>query len=132
MYGQSKNMSKLKPEIENQIDKFVKYIRRMNSITDDDQLELLLQISYNQNQDSYTSLGVDLDGHVRFIREMSRYSDDKLRNILRTQYGWDLTLQDIFESNSKRVAIREMTEAAKDYKSDPRRFSRKVDAEFRR
>ncbi len=122
----------LNPKIENEIERFIKYIRRMNSITDDTQLEFLLQACYSRNQDSYTAIGIDLPGHVKFVREMSRYSDDKLRQMLKNQYSWDFTIQDIFENSSKKVAIREMTDAAKDMKSDPRKFARKIDQEFRR
>ncbi len=125
-------MLSLNPKIENEIERFIKYIRRMNSITDDAQLEFLLQACYSRNQDSYTSIGIDIPGHIKFLREMSRYSDDKIREILKKQYSWDISLQNIFEDNSKKVAIREMTNAAKDMKSDPRKFSRKVDQEFRR
>lgn len=120
------------PKIESEIDKFIKYIRRMNSITDDNQLEMLLTIMYNKNQETYTGVGVDLAGHVKWIREMSRYSDDKLRLIMREQCKWDLTLQNIFEDSSKRRALKEVSDAAKDYKSNPRSFARKVDSDFRR
>lgn len=122
----------LNPKIESEIDKFIKYIRRMNSITDDNQLEMLLTIMYNKNQETYTGMGVDLSGHVKFIRDMSRHSDDKLKQILKKQYEWDLTLQNILEDSSKRRAIKESTEAARSYKSDPRKFARQIDSEFRR
>ena len=122
----------LNSKIEKEIDKFIKYIRKTNSITDDQQLEFFLTVMYNRNPDTYTSLGVDIPGHVQFIREMAKYTDDQLRDKLRKQYNQDLAIQDIFENNSKRQAIREMTDAAKDYKSNPKLFARKVDSEFRR
>lgn len=125
-------MTKINPKIEKEIERFIKYIRRMNSITDDTQLEFLLQACYSRNQDSYTSIGIDIPGHIKFIREMSRKTDDKIRQELQKQYEWDFTIQDIFENSSKRVAIREMTDAAKDMKSNPKTFARKVDQEFRR
>ena len=122
----------LNSKIEKEIDKFIKYIRKTNSITDDQQLEFFLTVMYNRNPDTYTSLGVDIPGHVQFIREIAKYTDDQLRDKLRKQYNQDLAIQDIFENNSKRQAIREMTDAAKDYKSNPKLFARKVDSEFRR
>ena len=122
----------LNSKIEKEIDKFIKYIRKTNSITDDQQLEFFLTVMYNRNPDTYTSLGVDIPGHVQFIREMAKYTVDQLRDKLRKQYNQDLAIQDIFENNSKRQAIREMTDAAKDYKSNPKLFARKVDSEFRR
>lgn len=124
---------KLDPKIELEIERFVSYIRRMNSITDDGQLELLLQISISKNPDAYTSVGIDIPGHVRFIRQMSLKTDDYLRDHFRKQISVnkDPVYQDIFESSSKKRAIKEMKEAAKDLKSDPRFWARKVDAEFR-
>lgn len=132
--GKRNIMMKLDRKIEKEIDRFVSYIRRMNSITDDGQLELLLQISINRNPDIYTSIGIDIPGHIQFIRQMGYRSDDELRSYLRKQIviNKDPVYTDIFESSSKKRAIKEMTEAAKDLKSDPRSFARKIDAEFRK
>jgi len=125
---------KLDSKIEKEIEKFISYIRRMNSISDDEQLALLLQISINNNPDSYTSIGVDISGHIQFIRNMALQSDDYLRSYFRKQIiiNKDPVYTDIFESSSKKRAIKEMSQAAKDLKSDPRSFARKIDAEFRR
>ena len=79
----------LNSKIEKEIDKFIKYIRKTNSITDDQQLEFFLTVMYNRNPDTYTSLGVDIPGHVQFIREMAKYTDDQLRDKLRKQYNQD-------------------------------------------
>lgn len=126
-------MMSLDPKIEKEIEKFIGYVRRMNSITDDSQLELLLQISTSKNPDAYTSIGIDIPGHIAFIRQMSLKSDDYLRDYFRKQIGInkDPVFTDIFENSSKKRVIKEMGEAAKDLKSDPRGFARKVDAEFR-
>lgn len=127
-------MLRLDSKIEKEIERFVSYIRRMNSITDDDQLELLLQISIAKNPDAYTSIGIDISGHVQFIRQMGLKTDDWLRDYFRKQISInkDPVYTDIFESSSKKRAINEMKESAKDLKADPRAFARKVDAEFRR
>ena len=117
---------RLNDKIEKEINRFISYIRRMNSFTDDKQLETLLTIAYNNNTDSYTSLGVDLAGHVQFIREMGKYSDDQLKHNLRKKYQTDLIYQDIFENSSKKKAIKETIELAKDMHTDPRTFARKV------
>lgn len=127
-------MLRLDSKIEKEIERFVSYIKRMNSITDDNQLELLLQVCITKNPDAYTSIGVDIPGHVQFIRQMALKGDDWLRNYFRKQISVnnDPVYTDIFESSSKKRAIKEMKEAAKDLKSDPRSFARRVDAEFRR
>lgn len=127
-------MLRLDSKIEKEIERFVSYIRRMNSIPDDNQLELLLQVCITKNPDAYTSIGVDIPGHIQFIRQMGIKTDDWLRDYFRKQISInkDPVYQDIFENSSKKRAIKEMSHAAKDLKSDPRQFARKVDAEFRR
>jgi len=124
----------LDPKIEKEIERFISYIRRMNSITDDGQLELLLQISINRNPDAYTSIGVDILGHIQFIRNMAPQSNDFLRSYFRKQIevNKDPVYTDIFENSSKKRAIKDMELFAKNLKSDPRSFARKIDAEFRR
>lgn len=124
---------KLDRKIEKEIDRFVSYIRRYNSIKDDGQLELLLQVVITRNPDAYTSIGVDIPGHIQFIRQMGLQTDAYMRDYLRKQIAdnKDPVYTDIFESSSKKRAIVEMKEAAKDLKADPRKWARKIDAEFR-
>ena len=126
-------MMKLDRKIEKEIDRFVSYIRRYNSIKDDGQLELLLQVVITRNPDAYTSIGVDIPGHIQFIRQMGLQTDAYMRDYLRKQIAdnKDPVYTDIFESSSKKRAIVEMKEAAKDLKADPRKWARKIDAEFR-
>lgn len=125
-------MTMLDAKIEKEIDHFVRYIRRYDSIKDDEQLEILLQIMITRNPDAYTSIGVDIPGHVQFIRQMALKSDDWLKDYFRKQIeNKDLVYEDIFTNSSKKRAITEMTNAAKDLKTDPRKFARKVDQEFR-
>ena len=127
-------MMSLDPKIEKGIQRFIKYIRRMDSIKDDQQLEILLQICVTKNPDSYTSIGVDLAGHVQFIRQMSIRTDDQLRDYFVKQItvNKDPVYQDVFTNAEKQKAIKDMEISAKDLKSDPRQFARKVDAEFRK
>lgn len=125
-------MTRLDDKIEKEIDRFVKYIRRMDTIKDNGQLELLLQVCITKNPEAYTSIGVDLAGHVQFIRQMALKSDDYMKDYFRKQLlNKDLVYEDIFTNSSKKQAIKEMQQSAKDLKTDPRRFARKVDAEFR-
>lgn len=132
--GKGKIMLRLDSKIEKEIERFIGYIRRMNSIPDNNQLELLLQVCINNNPDAYTSIGVDISGHVNFIRQMALRSDDELRSYLKKQIvvNKDPVFTDIFESSSKKRAIKDMSQAAKDLHADPRKWARKIDAEFRR
>lgn len=126
-------MTKLDPKIEKGIQRFIKYIRRMDSVKNDEQLDILLQICMTKNPDSYTSLGITIEGHRDFIRQMALKSDDWLRDYFVKQItvNKDLVYEDIFTNAEKQNAIKEMQQSAKDLKADPRAWARKVDQEFR-
>jgi hypothetical protein len=125
-------MARLDPKVERGIERFIKYIRRMDSIKNDVQLDILLQICMTRNPESYTSIGITIEGHRDFIRKMALKTDDQLKNYFINQIeNKDLVYEDIFTNAEKQHAIRDMANAAKNVKTDPRRFARKVDQEFR-
>lgn len=118
-------------KIEKGIQRFINYIHRMNQLNDE-QMDILLGIKINEDPTYYTSIGITIEGHREFIREMSLRTDDQLRNYFVKQIkNNDLVYQDIFSNAEKQHAIKDMQQSAKDLKSDPRRFARKIDAEFR-
>lgn len=104
----------------------------MNQLNDE-QMDILLGIKIKEDPTYYTSIGITIEGHRNFIREMSIRTDDQLRDYFVKQVkNNDLVYQDIFSNAEKQNAIKEMSIAAKDLKSDPRNFARKIDAEFMR
>lgn len=123
----------LDPKTEKGIQRFINYIRRMNQLNDE-QMDILLGIKINEDPTYYTSIGITIEGHRQFIRQMALRTDDQLRDYLVKQIAInnDLVYQDIFTNAEKQKAIRDMEISAKDLKADPRGFARKVDAEFRK
>jgi hypothetical protein len=106
------------------IERLIKYIRRMNSL-DDARLRLLLGAAIEQNPDSYTSIGVDIPGHIAWIRRMALLNDEQMRAIL-LESSNDPVMQEIYEDAAKKKALIEMQNIAKDIKSSPTKFARKV------
>lgn len=114
-------------KIEEGIDRYIKYIRRMNSLSDND-IMVVLGVAYNQNPDSYTSIGIDINGHVGHIRSMAMKSDDQIRKELRDSVykDKDPVMIEIFEDAAKKKAIMDMQKMIGDIKTDAKKFARKV------
>ncbi len=106
------------------IDRLIKYVRRMNLLSDD-QLKNVLNRAIINNPDSYMGLGIDIDGHINYIRNMSLFTDDQLRQILKKSAD-DPVMSEIFEDSTKKKALLDMHKMAKDIRGDPRKFARKV------
>lgn len=117
-------------KIEQGIDRFVKYIHRMSKLNDD-QLKILLKIKYDENPDYYTSIGVDIEGHIREIRSLAMLNDDGIRSFMRKQIEIDPIFEEICEDGIKKKAILDMSNAAKDMKADPRQFARRIDEDIK-
>ncbi len=117
----------LNEKIEQGIERFVGFVRRMNTLTDE-QLRVLVGIKIAENPDHYNSLGIDVEGYVQFLRQMGMMSDDMIRKHLReeVEINKDPVYEEIFEDNAKKRAIIDMEKSAKEMKSDPRLFAKKV------
>lgn len=116
--------------IEEGIERYIKYVRRMSLLTDDE-LIVVLSAAFSQNPDSYIGTGIDLEGHAKHIKEMSVLSDDQMRKSLRDFAEVDPVMREIFEDAAKKKALQDTKKMAKDLQGDPRRFARKVDRELR-
>lgn len=110
---------------EDGIENFIKYIHRMNKLNDS-QLGFLIQAKISNNPENYTSIGIDVKGHIDYIRCMAKYDDNTLRSMLRKSSNEDPIFTEIFENATKKKAIKEMGNTAKDIHGDPRVFARKV------
>lgn len=121
-------------KVEEGIQRYIGYIRRMNSLTDDKLLVVLLA-SYKQDEEEYIGMaigGAGLEGHISHIREMGMLSDDKIRKWLRDSVykDKDPVLSEVFESAAKQKSLLDAKKMAKDIHGDARTFARKVDREF--
>lgn len=107
------------------IERLIKYIRRMSTLKDD-QLRTILSHAIDKNPDSYTGLGIDIEGHIAYIRNMAMLSDDQIRDFLKKSVD-DPVMCDIFGDAAKKRALVDMQKMAKDIKGDARKFARRVD-----
>ncbi len=112
-------------KVEEGMNRLVKYIRRMNQLNDE-QLRLLLGVAMEKNPDSYTGIGIDIEGHVNWIRQMAMLDDDKLKSVL-NKSAEDPVMQEVYEDAAKKKALLDMQKAAKDIHGNPRIFARRVD-----
>jgi len=112
-------------EIDEGIERYIKYMRRMSTLTNE-QLRILLGVAITKNPDAYTGIGIDIEGHIAHIRNASALSDDQLRASLKNSAG-DPVMREVFEDAAKKRALLDMQKMAKDIKGDARKFARRVD-----
>lgn len=112
-------------KIEEGMQRVMKYIKRMNQLNDE-QLRLLLGVAMEKNPDAYTGIGIDIEGHVNWIRQMGALDDDKMRSTL-VKSSEDPVMQEVYDDAAKKKALLDMQKAAKDIYGNPRQFARRVD-----
>ena len=113
--------------IEDGIERYIKYVRRMSLLTTE-QLTDALGRAFDINPDSY--IGINLESHISHIRQMATLTDDQLRKKLIDATIKDPALRDTFEDAAQKKLLSEMKNMAKDIKSDARKFARKVDSDI--
>lgn len=120
----------LDSKIEEGIERFVKFIRKMNKLNNQ-QLEILISLKIAENPDHYHSLGINIEGYVQWLRQVGMMSDDMIRKHLRdeVEINKDPIFFELFEDAAKKKAIIDMQEAAKNLKSDPMLFAKKIGAD---
>lgn len=111
--------------IEEGIERLIKHIRRMSSLTDE-QLRTVISHAITNNPDSYMGIGVDIEGYITYVRNMSMLTDDQMRHAFKDSTN-DPVMREIFEDAAKKKALLDMQKMAKDIRSDARAFARKID-----
>lgn len=115
----------LNPEIKEGIERLIKHIRRMSSLTDE-QLRTVINHGIANNPDYYMGIGIDIEGYMAYIKNMSKLTDDQIRQAFKDSAN-DPVMSEIFEDAAKKKALLEMQKMAKDIKTDARAFARKID-----
>jgi len=117
----------LNNKVKEGIERFVKFARRMNTLSDDE-LRFLITAKISEDPIHYNSIGIDVDGYVNWLRQVGMASDDQIKKRFEdeVEVNKDPVYYEIFEDHDKKKAIIDMTKAAKDMKSDPRSFARSV------
>lgn len=114
----------MKSEMKDGVNRQIKYIRRMAKLPDE-QLRILLKVKIDSDPSFYQPMGIDIEGHIKWIRNLNQLTDEGIKLSLNAHKD-DPIFQEIYTDASKKKAIKEITEAAKDIHSDPRIFARKV------
>jgi len=107
--------------------RFIKHVRRMNTLSDD-QLRFLITTKISENPDHYHSIGIDIEGYIQWLRQVGMTSDDQIKKRFKDEIeiNKDTVYHEIFEDADKKRSIIDMEKAARDMKSDPRSFARSV------
>jgi len=109
-------------ELEKGIDIYINHIRRMAKLTDQ-QMEMLMihnsdKISLECNQNKIDVI----EKQIKHVRQMQNLTDDQIKDILLKN-----NMHEILREGAIKRNLKEIANAAKDIRGDPRKFARKVD-----
>ena len=115
-------------ELEQGIDIYIKHIRKMAKLTDQ-QMALLMTSHAVENNETLSNLDrmnpniMDaIDGQIKHVRQMQNLTDEQIRNVLLKN-----NMQEILREGALKRNLKDVTKAAKDIHGDPRKFARKID-----
>lgn len=115
-------------ELEQGIDIYIKHIRKMAKLTDE-QMSLLMTSRVIEHDDSlYTLDGMNqnmmhnIEEQIKHIRQMQNLTDVQIRDILLKS-----NMQEILREGALKRNLKDIAKAAKDVHGDPRKFARKID-----
>lgn len=120
----------MNPNIKEGIENFRKFIRRANKLSNE-QLSFMISKKIEEDPIYYTSVGIDISGYIQFIRDCGKLTDDQMDNHFKkeVEVNKDPVWIEIFEDYAKKKSIKDMSILAKDFKSDPRLFAKKIGAD---
>jgi len=115
-------------ELEQGIDIYIKHIRKMAKLTDQ-QMALLMAYHANENNETLNTLDrmnpnimSAIDDQIKHIRQMQNLTDIQIRDVLLKN-----NMQEILREGALKRNLKDIAKSAKDIHGDPRKFSRKID-----
>jgi hypothetical protein len=115
-------------ELEQGIDIYIRHIRKMSKLTDQ-QMALLMTSHAVENNETLNTLGrmnpniIDaVDGQIKHVRQMQNLTDVQIRDVLLKN-----NMQEILREGALKRNLRDIGNAAKDIRSDVRKFARRID-----
>jgi hypothetical protein len=115
-------------ELEQGIDIYIKHIRKMSKLTDQ-QMALLMTsqaVENNETLETLNRMNPDImhaiDEQIKHIRKMQGLTDVQIRDLLLKN-----NMQEILREGALKRNLKDVTKAAKDIYGDPRKFARKID-----
>ncbi len=115
-------------ELEQGIDIYIKHIRKMSKLTDQ-QMALLMSTHAVENNETLNTLDrmnqniMDaIDDQIRHVRQMQNLTDDQIRDVLLKN-----NMHEILREGALKRNLRDVAKAAQDIRGNPTKFARKVD-----
>ena len=115
-------------ELEQGIDIYIKHIRKMSKLTDQ-QMALLMTSHAVENNETLNTLDkmnpniMDaIDNQIKHVRQMQNLTDIQIRDVLLKN-----NMEEILREGALKRNLKDVTNAAKDIHGDPRKFARKID-----
>jgi len=115
-------------ELEQGIEIYIKHIRKMAKLTDQ-QMALLMTsqaVENNETMSTLNKMNPDImqavDDQIKHVRKMQNLTDVQIRDILLKN-----NMQEILREGALKRNLKDIAKAAKDIHGDPRKFARKID-----
>lgn len=115
-------------ELEQGIDIYIKHIRKMSKLTDQ-QMTLLMTsqaVENNETLETLNRMNPDImnaiNDQIKHIRKMQNLTDIQIRDILLKS-----NMQEILREGALKRNLKDITNAAKNIKSNAAKFARKID-----
>lgn len=115
-------------ELEQGIDIYIKHIRKMAKLTDQ-QMALLMTSHAVENNETLNNLDkmnpniMDaIDGQIKHVRQMQNLTDIQIRDVLLKN-----NMQEVLREGALKRNLKDIADAAQDIHGDPRKFARKID-----
>ncbi len=115
-------------ELEKGIDIYIKHIRRMSKLTDQ-QMLLLMTSHAAENDETPNALGginpditSTINSQIKHVRRMQNLTDEEIRDVLLKN-----NMDEILREGALKRNLKDIANAAKDIRGDPKKFARKVD-----
>ena len=115
-------------ELEHGIEIYIKHIRKMAKLTDQ-QMALLMTsqaVENNETMSTLNKMNPDImqavDDQIKHVRKMQNLTDVQIRDVLLKN-----NMQEILREGALKRNLKDIAKAAKDVHGDPRKFARKID-----
>lgn len=115
-------------ELEQGIDIYIKHIRKMQSLTDQ-QMALLMTSNAVENNETLETLSrmnpnitEAIDAQIKHVRKIQSLTDVQIKDLLLKS-----NMQETLREGALKRNLKDIANVAKDIKGDPRKFARKID-----
>lgn len=115
-------------ELEQGIDIYIKHIRRMSKLTDQQMVLLMTShaVENNETAETLNRMNPDImratDDQIKHVRKMQNLTDVQIRDVLLKS-----NMQETLREGALKRNLKDIANTAKDIRSDATKFSRKVD-----